>query len=46
MSIEDLDSFQAEYVNPVKIDYKGYEVYECPPNGQGIVALNDVEYVI
>ena len=36
---EDLINFQAEYVNPIKLDYNGYEVYECPPNGQGIVAL-------
>ena len=36
---EDFMSYKSEYVNPIKVDYKGYEVYECPPNGQGIVAL-------
>ena len=39
LSLEDLANFQAEYVDPIKIDYNGYQVYECPPNGQGIVAL-------
>ncbi len=39
LSLEDLANFQVEYVDPIKIDYNGYQVYECPPNGQGIVAL-------
>ena len=36
---EDFISFEAEYVEPININYKGYNIYECPPNGQGIVAL-------
>ena len=39
LSLEDLANFEAEYVDPIYIDYNGYQVYECPPNGQGIVAL-------
>lgn len=36
---EDLAAFEAEWVEPLRIDYRGYEVCELPPNGQGIVAL-------
>ena len=36
---EDLASYKARWVEPISIDYRGYEVCEIPPNGQGIVAL-------
>ncbi|OLY80267.1 putative gamma-glutamyltransferase YwrD [Smittium mucronatum] len=39
ISHKDLESHQSSIVEPISIDYKGYTVYECPPNGQGIVAL-------
>ena len=36
---EDLAAYQAQWVEPIRVKYKGYEVCEIPPNGQGIVAL-------
>ncbi|NLJ80980.1 MAG: gamma-glutamyltransferase family protein [Firmicutes bacterium] len=36
---EDLESYQAEWVQPISVPYGEYEVWEIPPNGQGIVAL-------
>src|SRR3546814_994031 len=36
---EDFASQSSEYVEPVHAGYRGYDLYECPPNGQGITAL-------
>ncbi|PTX64692.1 gamma-glutamyltranspeptidase/glutathione hydrolase [Melghirimyces profundicolus] len=36
---EDLEAFRPEWVDPIHIRYRGYEVWEIPPNGQGLVAL-------
>ncbi|WP_029004731.1 gamma-glutamyltransferase [Azorhizobium doebereinerae] len=38
-TLEDFASAEAEYVTPVTTKYRGYDVYECPPNGQGLGVL-------
>ena len=35
----DLAAYRAEWAEPISIDYRGYRVWELPPNGHGIVAL-------
>lgn len=39
MSAEDLADYQAEWVEPISTTYHGWTVYELPPNGQGMAAL-------
>ena len=39
LTINDLKSFQPQWVEPVSTNYRGYDVWELPPNGQGIAAL-------
>lgn len=38
-TLSDLDEYKAEYVTPVYAAYRGYDVWQCPPNGVGIVVL-------
>ena len=38
-TLEDLRSFQPEWVTPIAKNYRGYTLHEIPPNGQGIAAL-------
>jgi gamma-glutamyltranspeptidase/glutathione hydrolase len=39
MTAADLEAFSAEWVQPISVDYRGWRVYELPPNGQGMAAL-------
>ena len=39
MNLSDLRNFSPEWVKPVSTNYRGYDVWELPPNGQGIAAL-------
>ena len=39
MLSDDLADFSAEWVEPISIDYRGWKIYELPPNGQGMAAL-------
>jgi gamma-glutamyltranspeptidase/glutathione hydrolase len=39
MTAEDLEDFSAEWVEPISITYRGWKVYELPPNGQGMAGL-------
>jgi gamma-glutamyltranspeptidase/glutathione hydrolase len=46
-TLEDFRDFQPEWVEPISTTYRGWTVYELPPNGQGIAALsmlNIMEY--
>jgi gamma-glutamyltranspeptidase/glutathione hydrolase len=39
LSYDDLESHSGTWVDPVSTNYRGYDVWELPPNGQGIAAL-------
>jgi gamma-glutamyltranspeptidase/glutathione hydrolase len=39
MTQEDLASHQADWVETLSVDYKGFTLHEIPPNGQGLAAL-------
>ncbi|MBK7645439.1 MAG: gamma-glutamyltransferase [Planctomycetes bacterium] len=39
LSYADLAEHHGEWVEPLSVDYRGYDVWELPPNGQGIAVL-------
>ncbi|WP_067930497.1 gamma-glutamyltransferase family protein [Alicyclobacillus kakegawensis] len=38
-TLSDLAEYRPEWVRPVRVRYRGFDVWELPPNGQGLVAL-------
>ena len=39
ITVDDLKNYEPEWINPVSSSYRGFDVWELPPNGQGIAAL-------
>ncbi len=39
ITMQDLSDHSSTWVTPISTNYHGYDVYECPPNGQGLVVL-------
>ncbi len=45
LSVEDLAAHRSDWVEPVSVNYRGYDVWELPPNGQGIAVLQTLRLV-
>jgi gamma-glutamyltranspeptidase/glutathione hydrolase len=39
-SLDDFAEFEPEWVEPISTTYRGWQIFELPPNGQGIAALS------
>src|SRR5688572_542481 len=39
ITLQDLAETKADWVEPISTNYRGYTIYEIPPNGQGLTAL-------
>lgn len=46
MQADDLSDFSSEWIEPISIDYRGWRVYELPPNGQGMAALEMLNIMV
>lgn len=45
LSIKDFENFDAEIVDPISTNYRGYEVFESPPNSSGITLLQQLNII-
>jgi gamma-glutamyltranspeptidase/glutathione hydrolase len=39
LKLDDFRSHESAWVSPLSANYRGYEVFQCPPNGQGLAVL-------
>lgn len=39
LQVDDLVRYQVDWCQPISVNYRGYDVWEIPPNGHGLVAL-------
>ena len=40
----DFEQHNSEWVEPVSVNYRGYDVFELPPNGQGLATLEMLNF--
>ena len=45
LSAQDLASHHAHWVDPIQVNYRGFEVYEMPPNSSGHILLQELNVV-
>ena len=45
LTAEDLADFHAHWADPIHVNYRGYEVYEMPPNSSGHILLQELNMV-